>query len=108
MHINGHKYFVNQDKEYEIPFEQGMLSWYDTVYVPMVEIMKEHNVLSRFPGRTAADLYVWTVRHWDELKRRYGPKYQMKDAVLDFSRRYGQGFWERIRKAASRLFGRRR
>ncbi len=107
MHINGHKYFINQDKEYEIPFEQGMLSWYDTVYMPIVQIIREHSVLSRFPGRTAADLYVWTVRHWDELKRRYGPRYQMKDAILDFSQRYGQGFWERVRKTAAALFGRR-
>ncbi len=108
QHINGHKYFINQDKEYEIPFEQGMLSWYDTVYLPILGIIKEYNVLPRFPGRTAADLYVWTVRHWDELKRRYGGRYQMKDAILDFSRRYGQGFWERIRKAAESLFRRRR
>jgi hypothetical protein len=107
MHINGHKYFVNQDKEYEIPFEQGMLSWYDTVYLPIVQIIQEHNVLQRFPGRTAADLYVWTVRHWDELKRRYGPRYQMRDAILDFSRRYGQGFWDRVRKTLSALFGRK-
>lgn len=108
QHINGHKYFINQDKEYEIPFEQGMLSWYDTVYLPILAIIKEHNVLARFPGRTAADLYVWTVRHWDELKRRYGPRYQAQDAILDFSRRYGQGFWERIRNATASLFRRRR
>jgi hypothetical protein len=105
MHINGHKYFINQDKDYEITFREGMVSWYDNVYKPIVEIVKNEGVLSRFPGRTAGDLYVWTVRHWDELKRKYGGSYSMRAAILDFSRRYGRSLWERVLDMLGRLFG---
>ena len=108
MHVNGHKYFINQDKDYEIPLEEALLSWHDTVYQPIVSIIREEEVLARFPGRTAADLYVWTVRHWDQLKRRYGQSYSMRRAIRDFSTRHGRGFWQRVTTPLRRLFSGRK
>ena len=70
LHINCHKYYLNQNRSDEIPFDQAMLSWYDTVYRSIVEIVREERLLSVFRGRTESDLYVWVVRHWDELKRK--------------------------------------
>ncbi len=55
-HINGHKYFLNLSRKAEISFEEGVLSWYDIVFAPIVDIVRAEKILTRFPGRKTADL----------------------------------------------------
>ena len=92
-HIHAHKYFINQSKPYEIPFQEALLSWYDRVYQPLVCLVRSEAILAHFPGREAADLYVWIVGHWDVLKRQYGQGYPLAYAVEDFRRRFGRPIW---------------
>jgi len=92
-HIQGHKYFINQSQPLEIPFQEAMLSWYDRVYLPILRLIEAEDILVRFPGRKAADLYVWIVGHWDLLKKRYGQAYPLAEAVEDFRRRFGRRLW---------------
>jgi hypothetical protein len=89
-HINGHKYYLNLSKKEEISFEEAMLSWYDTVYKPIVDLIETQQLLRAFPGRTAADLYVWIVRHWDEVKRKCGQSFPLQQAAEDYTERYGK------------------
>lgn len=106
-HIHGHKYYINQTHQEEIPFREAMLSWYDTVYAPIVAIIRRENILAGFPGRTEADLYTWIVGHWDSLKRSYGGKTTIREAAGDFRRRFGRvnlagllgAGWRRLRDA---------
>jgi hypothetical protein len=88
-HILGHKYYLNETVEEEIPFSEALVSWHRNVYSPAVSIIREQWLLTQFPGRTEGDLYVWIVKHWDFLKKKYGG-YSMADAADDFSRKYGQ------------------
>ena len=83
-----HKYYLNQNREDEIPFSDAMISWYNNVYTPVIKIISEQLLLGNFPGRSAGDLYVWIVKHWDYLKKEYG-SYSLADAAGDFSRKYG-------------------
>jgi len=103
-HIHGHKYYLNLDKKYEIPFADAVVSWYDNVYIPMIRLILEENVLARFPARTAADLYIWIIRYWDDLKRRYGNQYSRKKAVIKFSEKFGKGFWQILKDRIKALF----
>lgn len=96
VHINCHKYYLNLDKPTEIPFRDALLSWFETVYRPIVDIIRERRMLSAFPGRTEADLYVWISRRWDELKRRYDPNYPLIAAAQDFRRRFGKSLLRRL------------
>ncbi len=105
-HIHVHKYFINQDRNEEIPFEEAMRSWYDNVFRPIIEIIHAARVLGRFPGRTPADLYVWIVKHWHELKVKYGPGVAMEQAAVDFSHRFGLSFGQRVRRLLRRVFPR--
>jgi len=89
-HIHGHKYFINLSKPKEISFEEALLSWYHKVYLPIVRLIEAEDLLSHFPGRTAADLYLWIVGHWHELKRLYGQGFPLRQAVEDFRVRFGQ------------------
>lgn len=96
-HIYGHKYYINLDKKEEIPLKEAAESWYKHVYLPVVELMKKEKVLSRFPRRTQADLYIWIVKHWDDLKRKYGEHFPLEDAAKDYSSKYGSGFLKRLK-----------
>jgi hypothetical protein len=84
-----HKYYLNENKKDEIPFNEALVSWYNNVYNPVITIIKEQWLLANFPGRTEADLYVWIIKHWDFLKKKYGT-YSLDKAAGDFSVKYGQ------------------
>ncbi|MDR2767302.1 MAG: transcriptional regulator [Treponema sp.] len=89
-HILVHKYYLNERKAGEIAFAEALTSWYHKVYAPIVEIIDQEKLLGAFNGRTKSDLYVWIVKHWDLLKKKYGIHYSLGAAVSDFSSRYGR------------------
>jgi hypothetical protein len=105
-HILVHKYYLNEDREDEIPFSEALVSWYNNVYNPVITIIREQWLLVNFPGRTQADLYVWIIKHWDFLKKKYGA-YSLSKAAGDFSKKYGQSqgkFWRFLAMLAERIF----
>lgn len=90
-HILVHKYYLNEGSAAEIDFVMALDSWYRTVYRPIVDIIRSGRLCARFPGRTASDLYLYIVKHWDELKKRYGISFPAELAAQDFASRYGAG-----------------
>ena len=66
-HILGHRYFLGLERGYETPLPDAAASWYDGVFLPVVEVIRRHGVLKHFPGATEADLYVEITRRWLEL-----------------------------------------
>ncbi len=104
-HIEGHKYFINMGSEKEIPFEDAARSWYNNLYTPIIELIREERLLTRFPRRTEADLYIWIIKHWHSLKEKYGPEYPLDKAASEFSAAHGKGFFSRWGKIIKKLFG---
>lgn len=102
-HILVHKYYMNEGIEEEFSFRMAMISWHKKVFKPIVDIVQDTHVLARFPGRTAADIYVWISRHWNALKEKYGPSYPIDKAVEDFSLLYGRGVKAQILDMIFRL-----
>jgi hypothetical protein len=62
-HIAVHRYFMGLDQQRDIPEEEAVTHWYDTVYLPVVTVIRERGVLEEFPGRTEGDLYLWALDH---------------------------------------------
>ena len=89
-HIQVHKYYLNQNKKEELLFEEAIVSWYNNVYRPIVQIIEEDMIRLNFPGRSAGDLYVWIVQHWDYLKKENGVNFPVTEAVRDYSLKYGK------------------
>jgi len=109
-HILEHKYYMNQNREGEIPFSEALVSWYTDIYNPVIKIIKEQWLLGNFPGRSASDLYVWIMRHWDYLKSKYGT-YSLEDAVGDYFRTHGNGlgkFFRGLVMLVGRLFAKKK
>jgi hypothetical protein len=106
QHISGHKYFLNERETVEIPLEHALKSWYENVYRPIVETIRESKLLARFSGRTETDLYLWIVRHWDELKHQYGQDFPVAAAAEDYSARFGRSSLTRVWSKIKRLLRR--
>lgn len=76
-HINVHGYLINQDLDrqganYRLGGGDIVMSWYDTIYLPVVEAIRRYNLLQEFPDRTEADLYLWITKYREDLAQRYG------------------------------------
>jgi len=89
-HILVHKYYINEDQEDEIPFEQALISWYDNVYSPIINILKENMLRIDFHRRYPGDLYVWIVKHWEYLKDENGVSFSLADAARDFASKHSK------------------
>ncbi len=96
QHIDGHKYYINQGMAEEISFSDAALSWYYNVFTPIIQQITADGIMGRFPGRTKADLYLWIVKHWDELKKQYGQKVSLKEAARDYASTKGKGLWKQF------------
>jgi len=105
-HILVHKYFLNEDSEQELTFKEGAISWYQTVYEPIISEVRKQEVLSSFPGNTEGDLYMWIVRHWDNLKHMSGShEVSIQSATSDYKARYGKNLVGRWLHKLKQLFG---
>jgi hypothetical protein len=58
-HINLHRYALAREQNRDIPRDEAVASWYDTVYLPVAQTIRSQQLLKRFSGRTEADLYLW-------------------------------------------------
>jgi hypothetical protein len=60
-HIDVHKYLKETETGFEMPYPEAVASWYDIVYRPTVQLIREHGVLNYYADNTEADLYMWLV-----------------------------------------------
>lgn len=72
QHIEVHRYFMGIDLDRPVMWNEAVESWYDNVYQPMVEAIRQYDLLREFGNRTEADLYVWLIRHQAILTDLYG------------------------------------
>lgn len=117
-HINGHRYFLGLEQGDDVPRDEAVAAWYDNVYKPVVEVLREREALRSFPGRTEADLYRWIMDHRWYLRERNGgadpgPLVATEDYVRLFGRaslvalteRLMRGLWEAFTPMLEREVG---
>ena len=71
--------------------------------LPVVRVIREQQVLHRFPGRTEADLYLWLSRHRAALEEVLGWEIEPESAAADLVGQHGPGAQRRMRRVALRL-----
>ena len=98
---------IIQKKEDEVSMEEAILSWFNTVYLPLVTSVRKKHILHNFPKRTLADMYVWIVRYWDELKQKFGDEVPIETAVVDFDKKYKIPLYKRFINNIKRIILRR-
>jgi nucleotide-binding universal stress UspA family protein len=71
-HIEVHRHYLGLEQQREIPNEEAVTHWYDEVYLPVVQIIRNQGILRQFPNRTETDLYLWIAEHRSELEEELG------------------------------------
>lgn len=102
-HILIHKYYINMNKEEEIPLQEAILSWYENVYTPVKQAIQTHKILKKFPKRTISDLYVFVIKYWDELKQKFGNDFSLDIAAESFKKVYAPKFSSKIKNLLAKI-----
>jgi hypothetical protein len=88
-HIAVHRYFMGMDEQREVDEAEAVMHWYDTVYLPIVEVIREQGILADFPGRTESDLYLWLMDHMHYLRESQG-EVDPTDAAQEFAAEFSE------------------
>lgn len=76
QHVQIHRRLMEREQGDGTPvtLQGAACDWYENGYLPIVKSIRDRQLLRRFPGRTAADLYVWIWGYIFEAYRLYGEK----------------------------------
>jgi len=72
--IAQHREYLEKSGQASVGLDAAAADWYETIYRPLVTIIRKGNLLRLFPQRTLDDLYAYISFHQWELgrKRKYG------------------------------------
>ncbi|HEX9840718.1 MAG TPA: universal stress protein [Anaerolineales bacterium] len=92
-------------------FQAAVENWYDNIYIPLAETIRDRGLLHWFPNRTITDLYLWISENRSELEKELGWEIQSDiaatDLILERSVTSEPGSWRKARTATrytDRLF----
>jgi len=83
-HIAVHRYFMGIDMKRPVSEEEAVVHWYDAVYLPIVRVIRESDILMDFPGKTEGDLYLWVLDHQRYLSETGHELQPPDEAARDF------------------------
>src|SRR4029434_2298603 len=84
-HIQVHHYFMGLDEKREVSWEEAVTHWCDNIFSSVSEVIGKGDILSEFPGRTHADLYLWILRHRAELEKELNWEIRTEAAAADLA-----------------------
>jgi nucleotide-binding universal stress UspA family protein len=70
--IETHRHALQRELKQEILYETASTHWYDNLYLPVVQVIRERGILRDFPQRTETDLYLWVSGHRHALEEELG------------------------------------
>ena len=67
--IGAHQQFLIHNGQ-SVDFMAAAKDWHKTIYLPLISVIQKSDLLSAFPKRTMADLYIYITHHqWDQKTR---------------------------------------
>jgi nucleotide-binding universal stress UspA family protein len=87
-HIHVHRFFMGIDQKREVSFEEAVSHWYDTIYEPIRQMIRDRGILDEFPGRTETDLYIWVSEHRALLEKELGWLIKPEAAASDLANQF--------------------
>ena len=98
------KFMDEEEKSGHIALRDAALNWYDTMYIPLAESIRDRELLQWFPDRTITDLYVWISENRAALQKELGWELQSDaaatDLILKRSVASESGSWRKARTMA--------
>jgi hypothetical protein len=73
------------DLKRDISEVEAIKHWYETVYLPVIRVIRDTHIMKEFPGRTEGDLYLWVLDHQHYLLEEEGiPLQKPEEAARTF------------------------
>jgi len=73
--ISRHRDYLEKKAAAAVALQKAAKDWYETIYEPLIAVIKKGRLIEYFPGRTLADLYTFiSVHQWERKDHglRYG------------------------------------
>jgi nucleotide-binding universal stress UspA family protein len=102
-HIQVHSYYMGLDQQRDISVSEAAADWYDVVYAPVVDIIRERGLLIDFPTRTEADLYLWIAEHRALLEDELKGQVEVTSAADDLADQFSQRPYRVIARMGNRI-----
>jgi nucleotide-binding universal stress UspA family protein len=83
MQIGLHQAALQQQDRPDISLQEAAADWYDQVYIPLAETIRDRGLLRWFPGRTLTDLFMWISENRAALEQEAGWKMRSEAAASD-------------------------
>jgi hypothetical protein len=104
-HVQIHRRVIQREQGDDRPLglTEAACNWYENDYLPIVETIRERQLLRRFPGRTAADLYVWIWGYILQAYRQSGKKVTPGEGAQMLAQRADSRFQQAVAAMMGRL-----
>jgi uncharacterized ParB-like nuclease family protein len=105
QHVEVHQFYMGLRSRTYPSLEEAAAAWYLGVYLPVVKRIRASGILGHFPGRTEADLYLWTTENRARLQMQYSGASDAHEAVDEFAQEHRVSAVRRwLRRTLYRLF----
>ncbi len=105
------KFIMVEDQKLDASLQDAVEAWYDNLYIPLAETIRDRGLLRLFPDRAITDLYIWISENRAALEKELGWEIQSDvaatDLILEGSVKYEPGDWRKSRtvtRYTDRLF----
>jgi nucleotide-binding universal stress UspA family protein len=98
-----HRYDMSLEAGSSIPLSKAVAGWYEDIYLPVVNLIREQGILRYFPGRTETDMYLWIWEHQEELGREYGLEIRPAAAASSLVNRFRPGRGRALTRLGGKL-----
>ncbi len=102
-HIEAHRYYMGLDLKRDISYPESVTHWYDTIYQPVMEIIRQQGILHKFPERTEVDLYLWIAEHRAAIEKDLGWEIRTEYAVKDLAEQFSSSAGKTLSRWGSRI-----
>ena len=85
-----HQHWMAGKLNKTISFTEAAADWYETVYKPVIQMIRQRGILRDFPIRTETDLYVWIDKHQERITDQLGWHVDAETAVIDMIESYSR------------------
>jgi nucleotide-binding universal stress UspA family protein len=95
------KFILVEDRKLNASLQDAVEDWYDNIYIPLAETIRDRGLLRWFPDRTITDLYIWIAENRSALEKELGWEIQSDiaatDLILERSVKSERGSWRKAR-----------
>jgi len=92
-HIALFRYLNRKPGEEPRTWPEAVHAWFDQLYRPICELIRDSGVMEHFPKRTRTDLYLWITTHFRQINKRLPTPEELGEIADNLKDTYLAPFW---------------